>query len=167
MHPKINRNPTAKVRCARQLLLTVAGRAAREAVRGKAQRLHIFCNSARCCGRRSLPRTVQVMSKQGGGADQSILLCRRDCPARGRDPLPGQAGASLEERLLGVRTRPFLDQGRRDPGPGPVSAGDPAPTMRGLPSRRACSSGTWIFGRQAVAARPTCSHSLSFGTAMR
>ena len=47
MHPKFDRDPTAKAECARQLRLTVAGRAAREAVRGKARRLHIFCNSAR------------------------------------------------------------------------------------------------------------------------
>ena len=46
MHPKIDRDPMAKAECARQLRLTVAGRAAREAVRGKAQRLHLFCNSA-------------------------------------------------------------------------------------------------------------------------
>ena len=46
MHPKFDRDPMAKAECARQPRLTVAGRAAREAVRRKAQRLHIFCNSA-------------------------------------------------------------------------------------------------------------------------
>jgi len=46
MHPKFDRDPMAKAECARQLRLTVAGRPAREAVRTKAQRLRIFCNSA-------------------------------------------------------------------------------------------------------------------------
>ena len=35
MHPRFDRDPMAKAECARQLRLTVAGRAAREAVRGK------------------------------------------------------------------------------------------------------------------------------------
>ena len=46
MHPEFDRDPMAKAEWARQLRLTVAGRAAREAVRGKARRLRTFCNSA-------------------------------------------------------------------------------------------------------------------------
>ena len=65
MHPKFDRDTMAEAECACQLRLTVAGRAAREAVRGEAQRLHIFCNFAMALSRptaRTLSRRSTVLS---------------------------------------------------------------------------------------------------------